>query len=184
MKEIEPSLADHIDKSVEAIVAVHRAHDRRATRLQRFVEVLTDGLGRPMSILLALAAVASWIAANAWIAAQGGNPPDPPPFGWLGLVTTVAGFILASLILATQKREDQIEKQRSQLTLELALLSEKKTAKLISLIEELRRDLPAVADRVDAESDAMSEPADAQGVLDALQKRSGDHYRNDDARKT
>jgi uncharacterized membrane protein len=172
MTDHEPKLADHVDKSVEAIVQVHREHDRSVGALQRSVERLTGLLAQPTSILAAIGAVAAWIAFNLWIAAHGGHPPDPPPFGWLELVTTVAGFILASLILATQKREDRIEKQRSQLTLELALLSDQKTAKLIALIEELRRDTPTVTDRVDAESTAMSKPADAQSVLDALKERS------------
>ena len=174
MTDTEPRLADHIEKSVQAIADVHRAHERSAGPLQRIVQRITAVLAQPISILFAIAVVAGWIAANSWVAAHGGHPPDPPPFGWLELATTVAGFLLASLILATQKREDQIDKQRSQLTLELALLSEQKSAKLIALIEEMRRDSPSLADRIDPESDAMSQPADAHSVLDEIRRRSSD----------
>ncbi|WP_207210943.1 hypothetical protein, partial [Lichenibacterium minor] len=55
-----------------------------------------------------------------------------------------------------------------QLTLELSILSEKKSAKIIELLEELRRDLPAVRNRVDEEASEMAKPADPQAVLQAI----------------
>ncbi len=168
----DQKLADHVEKSVQAIAEVHRQHERGAGPLQRIVEQTTAVLARPATIAIIVGVVVCWMAFNAWIVTHGGHAPDPPPFGWLELAATVGGFLFAALILATQKREDLIEKQRSQLTLELALLSEQKTAKLIALIEEIRRDSPSLADRIDAESDAMSQPADAQSMLDAIERQS------------
>ncbi len=172
MTDTEPKLPDHVEKSVRVIAEVHRDHDRRIGPVQRIVEHVTAFLARPASISVMAGVVALWIFWNSWITAHGGKAPDPPPFGWLELAATVCGFFFASLILATQRREDLIAKQRSQLTLELALLSDQKTAKLIALLEEMRRDSPLIADRVDEESLAMSQPADAQSVLDAIERRS------------
>jgi uncharacterized membrane protein len=64
------------------------------------------------------------------------------------------------LILATQRREYQLAQLREQLTLELAILSEQKTAKVIQLLEESRRDNPLIRNRVDQEAEAMAQPAD------------------------
>ena len=47
---------------------------------------------------------------------------------------------MVGLILATQRRENQLAQLREQLNLELAILSEQKTAKVIQLLEESRRD--------------------------------------------
>jgi uncharacterized membrane protein len=74
------------------------------------------------------------------------------------------------LILATQQREYQLAKLREQLTLELAILSEQKTAKVIQLLEESRRDNPLIRNRVDQEAEAMAQPADPQSVLDAIKE--------------
>ena len=74
------------------------------------------------------------------------------------------------LILATQRREYQLAQLREQLTLELAILSEQKTAKVIQLLEESRRDNPLIRDRVDQEAEAMAQPADPQSVLDAIKE--------------
>lgn len=72
------------------------------------------------------------------------------------------------LILATQRREDQLAGHREQLTLELGILSEQKAAKIIELLEELRRDSPHLRDRVDHEALALSAPADPEAVLEAI----------------
>jgi uncharacterized membrane protein len=54
--------------------------------------------------------------------------------------------------------------------LELTILSEQKTAKVIQLLEEFRRDNPLIHDRVDQEADVMAQPADPQSVLDAIKE--------------
>jgi uncharacterized membrane protein len=174
MAEPDAEFAEHVERSVEAIVSVQREHARRAGPLQRLIDRATALLARPAVIAAMWALAAAWLAWNGWRAAVGGRPPDPPPFAWLELAASLAGVALASLILATQRRENLLDEQRSQLTLQLALLNDQKTAKLISLLEELRRDSPAIADRHDAESQAMSQPADAEGVLDAIQRRAAE----------
>ena len=74
------------------------------------------------------------------------------------------------LIYATQRREDQLSQLREQLTLELTLLSEQKTAKVIQLLEEFRRDIPLLENRVDKQADAMAGSGDPERVLEAIQE--------------
>jgi uncharacterized membrane protein len=75
---------------------------------------------------------------------------------------------LTVFILATQRREDQLSELRQRLTLELAMLSDQKSAKLIALIEELRTDMPSVRNRRDHEAEAFADPADPEAVIDRL----------------
>ena len=77
---------------------------------------------------------------------------------------------MTGLILGTQRRADQLASHREQLTLELAIVSEQKGAKIIALLEEMRRDNPLITDRVDPVADAMSTPADPHVVLDAIRE--------------
>ncbi len=55
--------------------------------------------------------------------------------------------------------------------LELVILSEQKTAKIIELIEELRRDDPHIRNRLDDEATALSAPAEPQAVLKAIKSK-------------
>ena len=51
-----------------------------------------------------------------------------------------------------------------------AILSEQKTAKVIELLEESRRDNPLIHNRVDQEADVMAKPADPKTVLEAIKE--------------
>jgi uncharacterized membrane protein len=82
------------------------------------------------------------------------------------------------LSLSTQRRDDQLVSYRDQLMLELAILSEQKAAKIIELLEELRRDDPNIHNRLDQEAETLSMPAEPQAILDgfktAHEKRPND----------
>ena len=115
-----------------------------------------------------------WIGVNLALQFAGLQTPDPAPFAYLQDAGEGVGLYLTVLILVTQRREDQLTEAREQLTLELAILSEQKSAKIIALLEELRRDSPLIANRVDQEAEAMSTPADPQAVLDAIKETHED----------
>jgi uncharacterized membrane protein len=100
----------------------------------------------------------------------GFRPVDPPPFVWLQGVITMDAFFVATLILTTQRREEQLSSQRDQLLLELAILNDQKSSKIIELLEELRRDHPTIADRIDKEAHAMATPSDHRSVMDAIKE--------------
>ncbi len=56
--------------------------------------------------------------------------------------------------------------------LQLNLITEQKIAKLISLVEELRTDLPNVKNRDDEEADLMKQATDPQAILEVIHKIS------------
>ena len=55
-------------------------------------------------------------------------------------------------------------------TLELAILSEQKAAKVIQRLEESRPDNPLSCNRVDQKPEAMAQPAAPQSVLDMIKE--------------
>ncbi len=53
--------------------------------------------------------------------------------------------------------------------LQLNLVTEQKIAKLISLVEELRTDLPNVKNRDDVEAEVMMHAIDPEAILEVIQ---------------
>ena len=162
------SLSAHEEHGVRAIGRLHSEHAAGASAVQRWVERFTRRAGTPAFVALLSLLLLSWIALNLTIAAAGREPIDAPPFFWLQGAVALAALYMTTLVLTTQQRDDQLALLREQLTLEIAILSEQKSAKIISLLEELRRDDPNLSNRPDSHANELSTPANPDAVIDAL----------------
>jgi uncharacterized membrane protein len=162
------NLPPHVESTILDISEVHEEYHRRARPLQKLANAITGTVARPGFLLLLTALVATWIGANVVLSSHGHRAPDPPPFSILSCAASVAALYLAAMILATQKHDDEMALHRDQLTLELAILSEQKSAKIIRLLEELRLNDPDQGDHADEEAQAMAVPADPKAVLNKI----------------
>lgn len=82
----------------------------------------------------------------------------------------IASLLIATGVLVRQSRQEQLAEQRSHLMLQINLLTEQKTAKIIGLLEELRSDSPELQNRRDWEAEIMQQSTDPQVVLNILQE--------------
>jgi uncharacterized membrane protein len=164
------AIPDNLDQGVRDISDLHALHYRRATNIERRLDGAVARLSHPALLICLTIGIIGWIGVNLALALAGRHPIDPPPFSGLQGVASVASACLAALILTTQSREDGLTRHRDQLTLELAILAERKSAKIIQLLEELRRDTPVILDRVDEAAEAMARPADPGAVLNAIEE--------------
>jgi uncharacterized membrane protein len=167
---VEPALPSHVDDTVQAIARLHALHAAEASPVQLRIERATRRVARPASVILLTVLVLAWAGSNLLLATIGQKPFDRPPFFVLQGLVGLAALYMTILILTTQRREDQLASLREQLTLELAILSEQKSAKIIALLEELRRDDPNITDRSDTHADELSKVADPTAVVDALRQ--------------
>ena len=170
MVEEATILPAHIEETVQAIARLQADHRNEAGTLQRLVDRLTAWIGRPQFIAALTLAIVLWVVANLMASRAGFVPWDEPPFAWLQGLLALLALYVAVLILTTQRREDLLAGYREQLTLELSILGEQKSAKIIALLEEMRRDSPTLKNRVDDVATAMSVAADPQAVLDAIKE--------------
>ena len=160
---------DNLNENVDTLASLRARADQSVSRHQRRIEIFTAQLGQPRSFYLIVMLVAGWSGFNLLAPRLGMRPFDPPPFAWLQGLVGLGALLMATIILITQNRQTKHAEQRAQLDLQVNLLSEQKAAKLIALLEELRRDIPSVHNRVDRVAEAMEEPVDPHAVLSALE---------------
>ena len=170
----EPSVPPHIEETVAAMAALHAEHYQRAGRLQRFVSKATAMVAEPGVLGILTVAIAGWIALNVALAGAGRPAPDPPPFAYLSVAASTVALYLTAMILISRRADDEFQTRRDQLTLELAILSDQKSAKIIALLEEFRRNDPNQGDHRDEVAEALAQPSDPQAVLDAIKAAHGD----------
>src|ERR1017187_4724092 len=164
------SLSGHIDQNIESVVALQRREWESVSISQRRVERLGRFIGRPMYLIVLLGIVAAWLVYNSAAAVWGWKSFDAPPFEMLDGIMSLVALITTTIVLIAQNRQAKLEQQHTHLALQVNLLTEQKVTKLIHLIEELRRDLPMVRDRHDAQATALQEPADTAEVVSAIEE--------------
>jgi uncharacterized membrane protein len=166
-QDLIDSIKDPIAKNIETISSLHIQESRNVTNHQQILESVALFFGQPIFLYLLLILFAIWIGDN-FLASL--VPFDLPKFRWTDDGLGAASLIISTGVLIRQTRQEKLAQQRSQLTLHLDLLVEQKTAKIISLLEELRTDLPNVNNRHDQEAHMMKEVADPIAVLEAIQE--------------
>jgi uncharacterized membrane protein len=103
-----PLLPAHIEATIRSIARLHAEHHQNATPFQRAVDRVTALVGRPRFLGVLTVIVASWISLNLLVGALGYRAIDPPPFSGLTGAVSLASLYLVGLILATQRRENQL----------------------------------------------------------------------------
>lgn len=160
---------DHVNEGIEAISGLHVRAERGMTSHQRGVERLTGALGRPAFLYALVFVIVVWVASNLLLPSLGSRAFDPPPFALLQWLASLSALLISTVVLITQNRQLKLMERRGHLDMEIGLLSEGKIAKVIALLEELRRDMPDVKNRHDPEAEAMETRTDPHAVADALE---------------
>jgi uncharacterized membrane protein len=161
-------LSDHINENIEGVVALQRREWNATSPAQRRLERISRVVGRPAYLVGILWFACTWLLFN-WVSPYFGVAPfDPPPFQWLELLLSFIALITTTVVLIAQNRQTKFEQQRAHLDLQVNLLTEQKVAKVIHLLEELRRDLPMVKDRHDPQAHEMQKRADTAQLASAL----------------
>ena len=160
-------MADHIEQNIESVVALQRRESETVSHAQRRVERVGRFIGRPVYLVALLLVILAWVLINL---RPGAAQWDRPPFELLDGLMTLISLVTTTIVLIAQNRQTKLEQQHAHLGLQVALLTEQKVSKLITLIEELRRDLPNVRDRHDPHAEALQETADTERVVSALEE--------------
>lgn len=174
MKDIPPTettaALDTTDQNVAAVQAFVVREERKLSRSQRGVEALSEAIGCPTFLAATLVFVGTWALLNELLPRWGRPALDPPPYLWLQGLIGLCGLLVATVVLSKQNRVAKLFEQRAHLDLTVILLTEQKVAKLIDLMEELRRDLPDVRNRPDSDAAALQQSLHPEQVLATLDK--------------
>jgi uncharacterized membrane protein len=163
---------DPTSQNIEAVLDFYTHEEQKISRSQRILERISNFVGQPVFLGFILVFVAVWMVANVVLRRLGMAEFDPPPFSWLQGVVGLGALLTATVVLTKQNRLAKLTEQRAHLDLKVTLLTEQKAAKLIDLLEELRRDLPNVSNRHDPEAAALQQSMNPDLVLAALDERS------------
>jgi uncharacterized membrane protein len=156
------NISEAIHENLEKVSQFAQREDAKRTVLQRAIERVSVFFGEPRFLLTFLCASLAWIISDVFLHHMGYRYFDEPPFSLLQGIVTFIGMA-------------RVEEDRAHLELQINLLAEQKTTKIIMLLEELRRDLPNVRDRHDQHAETLQAATNPDADLEAIEQRKEQH---------
>jgi uncharacterized membrane protein len=160
----------NLDQNIDSVLEVRKREREQRSPSHRVVDRVSRIIGRPMYLLGLVCFAGAWIAFNVLAPQIGRLPFDPSPFPLLDGILSLGALLTTTIILIAQNRQTRIEQQHMHISLQVNLVTEQKVAKIINLLEELRRDLPMVKDRYDPQAASFAQETDALQVLTAIEE--------------
>jgi uncharacterized membrane protein len=169
--EVNEVLPEHVLKNVETIASHQERQTQSVKADRRILNKIAGFLARPGFLYFQIGFFAVWIGCTN-LAERNLIAKNFPLFDLHLHGLEVASLLISTEVLIAQAHQEKVSEEQSQLALQLNLVTEQKIAKLISLVEELRTDLPNVKNRNDEEAEAMKQAIDPQAILEVIQKNT------------
>jgi len=137
----EPSatsdVAGVVERNIQALLAHRRGEDQNRALGERIADGVTRFTGSIYLVAIHLFVLGLWILINlGWLP---GLVRFDLPFSILAGVASVEALFLATFVLITQKRMEALEAKRSELDLQISLLSEHEITRLITLVTAMAK---------------------------------------------
>lgn len=130
-----PADTDPVGDSVEQLARLIRRDERALSRGDRIANAMTAFSGSMVFVALHALWFSVWMLLNLGVF---GLPAfDPFPFGLLTLVVSLEAIFLSTFVLISQNRQAQLADHRQKVTLEVDVLAEQETTKLLRMMAEI-----------------------------------------------
>ncbi len=168
----EPTLPPPVERTVRAIMERRARELQAAAASERLAATVARFLGSMWSIATHAAIFGAWLVANLGLVP--GLTPWDPTFVVLGMIASVEAIFLTTFVLINQNRLARIDDERSELALQIALLTEKETSTLVELTARLaeRLEVPVTGTGEDVEQLIVA--TEPSAVLDEIRRLKPD----------
>jgi uncharacterized membrane protein len=167
-----PALADIIEKNIITVADLRREARMSRTRQEKIADGITDFAGSMLFVYLHVLWFGAWIAIN-----LGAAPAlarfDPFPFGLLTLVVSLEAIFLSTFVLVSQNRMGKEQDQRADLDLQINLLDEYETTRLLRLVDANAKRLGVDEER-DSELEDLKAPVAPEVVVQEIANREAE----------
>jgi uncharacterized membrane protein len=168
---LNEQIPEQVIRNVETIDRHQDRHKQNTKADRKIINRIAGIFGRPQFLYFQIVFFAVWIGCSN-LAERNIIAKNFPLFDLHLHGLEIASLLISTEVLIDQNHQEKLSKEQSHLMLQLNLITEQKIAKLISLVEELRTDLPNVKNRDDLEAEVMKRSIDPQAILEVIQHNS------------
>jgi uncharacterized membrane protein len=162
-------LAPALARNIEALVERRKREAKAASLEQRAAAAISGFAGSMMFVYIHLVFFCGWIALNLGILSF--IKPWDPSLVILAMFASVEAIFLSTFVLINQNRMAAEDDARADLDLQVSLLNEHETTKLIKLVEEIAKRLN-ISTETDDELKELKRDVAPEAVLDKIEEAS------------
>ena len=168
MQEAEPGVVPPVEQNIRALMGRRAQELATAAVTERIAAGVTGFLGSIWSVVVHAAVFGCWLIAN--LGLVGGVKPWDPTFVVLGMIASVEAIFLTTFVLINQNRLAQMQEDRGELALQIGLLAERETSKLVEVVAKIAHRLDVSVPEPE-EVEHLSSRTRPEAVLEAINRQ-------------
>jgi uncharacterized membrane protein len=173
MSDIEETSArattESAQQNIATIARLEQEEIGRRSRGEKVSDIFTRFMGSMTFVVIHLLWFAGWFSINLG-AIPGIEPFDPFPFGILTLIVSAEGVLLAIIVLVSQNRMSRLSNHQAHLNLQISLLSEQETTKILQRLHVIAEHLGIEESQGDEEVQRLSQATHLETLAEELKK--------------
>jgi uncharacterized membrane protein len=123
-------------QNIRAVRELEAQTVRSRTRADRVSAAVGRFVGSFPFLFAQVVGVAGWVAVNLYLE-PAGRAFDPYPYNFLGLLLSAEAILLSTFVLMAQNRETREAEQREHIHLQVALLAERETTRMLQMLRAI-----------------------------------------------
>jgi uncharacterized membrane protein len=147
VNQSQPIIPGIAKGNIDTIMQIEQANLRQRSGVDRLGEAVSRFAGSMFFVVGHIVGFAGWIVVNIGVI-PGIVPIDPYPFSFLALIVALEAIFLSTFVLMTQNRQTRQADHWAHLNLQIGLLGEQETTKILQMLKLVcaRLGLEKVAD--------------------------------------
>jgi uncharacterized membrane protein len=168
--ENETEMADVMNRNIKEMIKLRQNEEKEKTRDEHIADKITSLTGTMSFVYIHLILFALYIIWNAGLV---GLKPVDPTFSGLSTIASVEAIFLSTFVLIRQNRMNKLADKRANLDLQISLLAEHETTRLLTLVSSIAQKLE-IAEADNPEFDELAREVRPEKVLDTIDKHKKD----------
>jgi uncharacterized membrane protein len=164
-----------VRKNVAAIISMQLKEAEGRTVQDRLAALITSFSGSMAFVYIHAIWFGLWFILNlGFLHIPYLSQFDPYPFGLLTVVVSLEAIFLSTFVLIAQNNLSALSEHRAELDLQVNLLAEQKTAKVLELLDKIAKELDTMHNKFnytsDAETEALKLSPEPHEVLNVMEQ--------------
>lgn len=166
----KPSRSKVLEQNIRTLAYLRLQASRLRGVQDRLADAITTFSGRLVFVYVHIVWFSLWILLN--IGRMRVPPFDPFPYGLLTMVVSLEAIFLSTFILISQNRLSEAAESRANLSLQIGLLTEHETTRVLQMLDVIQDKLGIDNDEDSALADLKMEtkPEDVLAEIERLQR--------------